>query len=73
MYIHWFYVLTLAGIGHFAILDGTREEGWYDPPRVWPLIELELRDKNERAGRGERKPMIPEFKVFVHLVMTQVR
>ena len=26
------------------------QEGWH-PPRVWPLIELEPRDKNERAGR----------------------
>ena len=31
------------------------------PPRVWPLIELELRGKNERVGLYERKPMVPNF------------
>ena len=37
--------------------------GGLRPPRVWPLIGLELRDKNERVGRDERKPMIddPQF------------
>ena len=33
------------------------------PPRVWPLIELELRGKNERVRLYERKPMVPNFKV----------
>ena len=28
---------------------------------VSPLIELELRGKNERAARDERKPMVPNF------------
>ena len=42
-------------------------------PRVWLLIELELRDKNEPVARDERKQMIHTFKVFGHLVTSQVR
>ena len=38
------------------------------PPRVWPLIELEPRDKNERVGRHETKRLVPFFKVLGHLV-----
>ena len=60
-------VLTLAGTGHFAILAGTGG-GWYEPPRIWPLIELEFRNKNERVGHDERKPIIPRFNGFSHLV-----
>ena len=33
------------------------------PPRVWPLTDLELWNKNERVARHERKLMIPKFKV----------
>ena len=40
---------------------------------VWPLIEIELRGKNERVVRDERKPMIPNFKVLVHWLTFQVR
>ena len=65
--------LTLAGTGHFAILDGAGQVGTTPPPRVWPLIELELRGKNERVGRDESKPMIPSFKVFGHLGTSHVR
>ena len=57
--------LTLAGTIHFAILHGTGGGlvVTTPPPRVWPLIELELRGKNERVRLHERKPMIPNFKV----------
>ena len=43
------------------------------PRRVSPLFELELRDKNQRVGRDERKLKIPEFKGFGHLVTSQVK
>ena len=64
--------LTLAGTGLLAILAGTGGGGT-TPPRVSPLIELELRDKNQRIGRDERKPKIPKFKGFGHLVTSQVK
>ena len=41
--------------------------------RVWPLLELKLRDKNERVDRDERNPMMPRFNGFGHLVTSQVR
>ena len=52
-------LLTLAGTGHFASFHGTGGGGWYDPPlAVSPLIELELRGKNERVARRETKRLI---------------
>ena len=50
---------------HFSILDGT--EGMIFLPRVLPLIELELSDKNERVGHDEGKLIIPDFRVCSHL------
>ena len=38
----------------------------------WPLIELELRDKNDRVALYERKPMVPNLKVSGQ-PMTEVR
>ena len=64
--------LTLAGTGYFAFFLGTGG-GIRPPPRVWPLIELELRGKNERVGLYERKPMIPNFNVSVQLMTSEVR
>ena len=46
-------MLTLVGTGHFAIFDATGGGVAVRPPRVWPLTELEFRDKNERIGRDE--------------------
>ena len=66
---YWRYSLTLAGTGLLAILAGTGGRG--TPPRVSPLIELELRNTNQRVGRDERKPKIPKFKDFGHLVTSQ--
>ena len=57
--------LILAGTRHFAIL-ACRGGGLVRPPRVWPLINLELRDKNERVGRDKRKPTISGFNGFGH-------
>ena len=50
-YIH--IVLTFADTGHFASFDVTRGGGVdaTPPQHVWPLIELEARDKNERVRR----------------------
>ena len=59
-------VLTLAGTDYFVSFVGTRGEGVTRPLRVWSLIELELRDNNERVGLYERKPMMPNFKVQVN-------
>ena len=39
--------------------------GWYDPLAVSPLIELELRGKNERVARRETKRLIYKLKVPV--------
>ena len=45
-----------------------------EPPlAVRPLRELELRGKNERVARDERKPMIPDFKILGHQLTFQVR
>ena len=43
------------------------------PKRVWPLIELELRDKNGRVGLHERKRMVPNFKVSVQPMTSEAR
>ena len=37
-----------------------------DPPAVRPLMDLELRGKNERVALNERKPMVSKFKVSGH-------
>ena len=47
--------------------------GWYDPPGVSLLIDVELRGKNQRAARHERKRLVPDFKVIGHLVTFEVR
>ena len=43
------------------------------PLAVWPLIELELRRNNERAGRYEMQRLILKFKVSGQPVTSQVR
>ena len=63
--------LTLAGTGYFASFLGTG--GDTTPPRVWPLIELELRGKNERVGLYERKPMVPNFNVSGQLMTSDIK
>lgn len=46
--------LTLAPIRHFPKRGPIRGGSMRPPPpRVWPLIELAPRDKNERVGRDE--------------------
>ena len=66
-------LLTLAGTGYFASFLGTGGGGGYDPPRVWPPIELELPGKNERIGLHERKPMVPKCKVSGQSLTSEVR
>ena len=56
------HVLTLAGTGHFASFHGTRGVGT-TPVAVSPMIELELRGKNERVARRETKRLIYKLKV----------
>ena len=36
------------------------------------IIEIVGRDEGKRVCRGERKPMLPDFKVFGHLMTSQV-
>ena len=42
----------------------TRGLGLVRPPLVWPLIELEICDKNEHLDRDEIKLMVPDVKGF---------
>ena len=51
---------------------GGGEVRW-NPIVVWPLVELELRGKNERVARDARKPMITNFKVLGHWLTFQAR
>ena len=36
------------------------------------IIEIVGRDEGKRVGRGERKTMLPDLKVFGHLMTLQV-
>ena len=47
--------------------------GWYDPLAVSPLIELELREKNEHVARREAKRLIYKLKVLGQPVTSEVR
>ena len=42
-------------------------------PRVWLLIELELRFKAQRVACHETKPLTPEFKVLGQPVTSEVK
>ena len=67
---------TLAGTGHFASFHGTRGGGGLvrpPPLAVSPLIELELRGKNERVARRETKRLIYKLKVLGQPVTSEVR
>ena len=66
--------LTLAGTGHFSSFHCTRGGGggWYGPRAVSPLIELELRGKNERVARRETKRLIYKLKVLGQPVTSEV-
>ena len=50
-----------------------QESGWYDPRAVSPLIELELREKNELVGRRETKRLVYKLKVLGQPVTSDVR
>ena len=69
------FVLTLAGRGHFASFHGTRGGGVGTTPplAVSPLIELELRGKNERVARRETKRLIYKLNVIGQPVTSEVR
>ena len=64
--------LTLAGTGHFASFLGTRGIGTTSRA-VSPLVELELREKNERVARRETKRLVYIFKVLGQPVISEVR
>ena len=65
--------LTLPGTDYFASFLGTGGIDTTPPPRVWPLIELELCEKNGRVGLYERKPMVPNFRVSGQPMTSEVR
>ena len=65
--------LTLAGTGHFASFHGTRGVGTTPALAVSPLIELELRAKNEHVARRETKRLIYKLKVLGQPVISEVR
>ena len=69
--------LTLAGTGHFASFHGTRKGAKYrlvrPPLAVSPLIELEIRGKNERVACRETKRLIYKLKVIGQPVTSEVR
>ena len=44
-----------------------------DPPAVRSLMVLELRGKNERVARNERKLMVSNFMVLGQPVTSEVR
>ena len=44
-----------------------------EPPAVRPLIEPELRGKNDRVTRDETKPILSSFKTFDHLLTDEAR
>ena len=44
-----------------------------DPPAVQPLMVLELRRKNERVARNERKPMVSNFMVLGQPMTSEVK
>ena len=58
---------------HSPFRQPSRHKGWYDPPRIWLLSELELRLKNQRIARHETKSLTSEFKVLGQPVTTEVR
>ena len=43
------------------------------PPAVRPLMVLELRRKNERVARNERRPMVSNFMILGQPVTSEVR
>ena len=47
--------------------------GWNDPRAVSPLLELELRGKNERVVCRETERMVYKLKVLGHPVTAEVR
>ena len=47
--------------------------GWYDSRAVSPLIELELRGKDERVACRESERMVYKLKVLDHPVTSEVR
>ena len=64
--------LTLARTSYFAILDrtlGGKEGGCHHPRLVYPLIELELRNKDKRKDRDVLNLTIPDF-ITLGLILT---
>ena len=56
-------VIATAARPCAAFYSVERVGGSVGPPAVRPLMDLELRRKNERVARNERKPIVSNFKV----------
>ena len=54
--------IATASTGHFASFHGTGGGGGVRPRAVSPLIELELRGKNERVARRKTKRLVYELR-----------
>ena len=70
---HFRDMLTLAPVRFFFTASNVSEGVRRTPPAVRPLMELELRGKNECVTRNERKPMALNFKKSGQLMTSEVR
>ena len=67
--LHFFNPRPYAAFYSIQLLGG----GSVGPPVVRPLMILELRDKNERVARNEKKPMVSNFMVLGQPVTSEIR
>ena len=65
-------MLALASSGPVSQHAVRGGGGRIDILAFYPLIEIMRRDQGKRVCRDERKPMLPDFKVFGHLMTSQV-
>ena len=65
------YILTLTRVR--LLQHPTCRGGGVGPPAVRPMMVLELREKNERVARNERKPIVSSIMVLGQPVTSEVR
>ena len=66
-------ILTLARVRLFTASNLLGGGSVGHPPAVRLLMVLELRGKNERVARNERKPMVSNFMILGQPVTSEVR
>ena len=66
-------MLALASSGPVSqhAVRGVGGGGRVDILALCLLIEIARRDEGKRVCRDERKPLLPDFKVYGHLMMSQ--